>query len=450
MKTHPMTFFIYENAHKKPCPIARSLYSMYFIFILSSILACSDSNKNDGGYNEPFDPNQPVKIFSFEPDSGGMSTNVMIDGNNFGTDPSKIKVYFNKKEAAVVSVKGTKIYAITPRLPGDVCVISVVVGKDSLCFDETFRYYPVARVTTVAGNPGRDEIINGSLLSAGFKDPRYLAIDAEDNIFVSERSNAVFRRINLGKGEVSTVKGSGFVGGNLNVPTVDANGKVVVVPMNDGYTFYEFNPDRLWEGRKFEVIRADDSKPFSDRPKQSVATCQLDKMMYYRNVSGEIIKFDPVTREGWLITSGINPGAEGYGVFSPLQPNLLFIAYKDNRHIGVYDVLTNEYKPYAGLGKDSWHQDGELADAAFGQMEQICFDKEGNMFISDMANNCIRKISPEGVVSTVTGNAGKAGYQDGDPTEALFRNPSGIAVLSDGTIYIADSGNKCIRKLTIE
>ena len=66
------------------------------------------------------------------------------------------------------------------------------------------------------------------------------------------------------------------------------------------------------------------------------------------------------------------------------------------------------------------------------------------------SNHCIRSIDREGAVSTVIGVPGRAGYVDGTPDDALFNEPWGVAVDEEGTIYIADTNNKCIRKLAIQ
>lgn len=415
-------------------------------FMFAFIFACSDSKGNSDGWDEPYDSSRPVKLSTFYPDSGGMATNVIIEGTNFGTDPQAVRVYYNKKRAAVVSARGTKLYVITPRLPGDTCEISVVVGKDSLVFDNTFEYTSVTRVTTISGNPDVNKVVDGTLISAGFEDPRYLTVDGDDNIFVCEFSNKVIRRVNIEKNEVTSLK---FTGGNPNAPAVDAQGKVMIVPMDAGKTFYEFDPERLWDEKKFDVVQADDSKPFSSQWKHGVSTCMVDEMMYYRSYAGEIIKFDPKTKKGWLVDVNIASGSDGWGVFSPLEPTKLFMSYAGHRYISYYDVKENKYVEYTGKGQMG-HVDGALEDAGFGKLQQICFDLDGNLFVADAGSHCIRKISPEGVVSTVVGLPGKKGYKDGDPEVAMFNDPSGVAVDSEGTIYIADRGNNCIRKLSIE
>jgi len=105
---------------------------------------------------------------------------------------------------------------------------------------------------------------------------------------------------------------------------------------------------------------------------------------------------------------------------------------------------------YAGAREDPGYEDGKRLNARFNFPSQICFDLDGIMYIADSSNHCIRSIDREGAVSTVIGVPGRAGYVDGTPDDALFDEPWGVAVDEEGTIYIADTKNKCIRKLAIQ
>jgi DNA-binding beta-propeller fold protein YncE len=78
----------------------------------------------------------------------------------------------------------------------------------------------------------------------------------------------------------------------------------------------------------------------------------------------------------------------------------------------------------------------------------VTVDSAGNVYVADTQNHCIRRITPEGVVSTLAGS-GSSGYADGIGTAAKFHSPCDVAVNSAGTvIYVADSNNYRIRKLT--
>ena len=80
-----------------------------------------------------------------------------------------------------------------------------------------------------------------------------------------------------------------------------------------------------------------------------------------------------------------------------------------------------------------------------GEMPALAADAAGNVFVADYANNAIRMITPSGVVTTIGGTTA-AGFSDGAGTAARFNRPSGIAVDSAGTLYIADSASHTIRK----
>jgi hypothetical protein len=71
----------------------------------------------------------------------------------------------------------------------------------------------------------------------------------------------------------------------------------------------------------------------------------------------------------------------------------------------------------------------------------------GDLFVSDSENHSIRKVTPSGVVTTLAGNPGATGFADGTGTAARFNNPQGIVALS-GDLYVVDSGNHTIRKVT--
>lgn len=414
----------------------------------SFIFACADSN-NDGWENKPYDPSQPITITKFYPDSGGMATNVLIEGTNFGIDPTKIKVYYNNKRASVVKTKGNMLYVITPKQPGDTCKISVVMGKDSLTFDDTFEYTMTVILTTLCGDKDRDESKDGTLLNASFHDARFLAVDAEKNIFVSEWDGSKLRRINEKDDQVVTVNSGG---GALNALSCDANGKVLFGPTDAGVSFYEFDPERLWQPKRFNIVQADDSEDYQLQWKHSVTVCELDSMMYTRSYDGEVIKFHPKTKKGWLVAQleDVGSKADGYCMFSPLEPEWMYIAYASKGYIGRFNVITKIHEVYAGAFGQTGHQDGDRKDAAFGTLRQMTFDKDGNLFVADEGNHCIRKITPDGIVSTVVGLPGKSGFKDGTPEVALLNKPNGVAVDSDGIIYVAERDNRTVRKLTIQ
>ena len=127
------------------------------------------------------------------------------------------------------------------------------------------------------------------------------------------------------------------------------------------------------------------------------------------------------------------------GVFD--SDGRLFVS--DSRNHTIRMIENGKVFSFAGCGTPGF-QDGE--DAQFDHPHAIDIDGEGYLYIADTFNHAIRKIDPNGNVTTIAGVPKEAGFNDGYADEALFNYPMGIAVSEDGSrIYIADTGNHLIR-----
>lgn len=94
------------------------------------------------------------------------------------------------------------------------------------------------------------------------------------------------------------------------------------------------------------------------------------------------------------------------------------------------------------------HDDGPAAEARFNNPHGLALDANGNLYVADNANHTIRKISPQGIVSTFAGSPDQPGSADGNGSTARFLLPKGVAVDPVGNVYVADSGNHTVRKIT--
>ncbi len=103
---------------------------------------------------------------------------------------------------------------------------------------------------------------------------------------------------------------------------------------------------------------------------------------------------------------------------------------------------------FAGTAGTHGSSDGTGTAAKFFGPVGIAVDSSGNLYVADSNNNTIRKISSAGVVSTIAGSAGSTGSSDGTGSSARFNYPTGVAVDPNGNIFVADSGNSTIRKIT--
>lgn len=122
----------------------------------------------------------------------------------------------------------------------------------------------------------------------------------------------------------------------------------------------------------------------------------------------------------------------------------IFIADSENNGIRKIDksdkVITWSGSYTAG------YANGSRQDTKYNQPMGIAIDSEDNIYVADTLNHVIRKINTNGVSSTLAGT-GKAGYVNGDLDSASFNEPTDVAVDKNGVIYVADSGNQCIRKI---
>ena len=102
----------------------------------------------------------------------------------------------------------------------------------------------------------------------------------------------------------------------------------------------------------------------------------------------------------------------------------------------------------AGLATGFGSADGTGSAARFHFPESVAMDSTRNAYVADSSNYTIRKITPSGVVSTLAGLAGSPGSADGTGSAARFFYPGGVAVDSAGNVYVADTENDTIRKIT--
>ena len=124
-----------------------------------------------------------------------------------------------------------------------------------------------------------------------------------------------------------------------------------------------------------------------------------------------------------------------------------FVADSENdiiRKITPAGVVTT----FAGLANSIGSADGATNVARFNRPNDLAFDSSNNLYVVDSGNNTVRKITPGGIVSTFAGSAGIAGSADGIGTAARFNFPTGIAFDGVGNFYVADSMNDTIRKIT--
>jgi sugar lactone lactonase YvrE len=125
----------------------------------------------------------------------------------------------------------------------------------------------------------------------------------------------------------------------------------------------------------------------------------------------------------------------------------VYVADKDNDTIRVV-TTAGAVTTLAGLAESFGSTDATGSDARFHGPTGVAVGSGGDVYVADSLNNTIRKVTPQGVVTTLAGATGTAGSIDGSGAAALFRQPLGVAIDSSGNVYVTDFGNNSIRKVT--
>lgn len=143
----------------------------------------------------------------------------------------------------------------------------------------------------------------------------------------------------------------------------------------------------------------------------------------------------PALSAQFRIMDGLTVDAQG----------IIYAVDPDNNRIRRI-ALDSSVSTLSGTGEMAF-ADGPIATAKFFKPADIAVDGQGNLIIADVGNHRIRKITPAGMVSTVAGD-GTHGYVDGNAANARFDQPRGVCVDTQGNIYVVDLGNRRIRKIS--
>ena len=328
-------------------------------------------------------------------------------------------------------------------------------------------------VTTFAGLAGVSGTADGTGSAARFNAPFGMAVDSADNLYVAEMGNHDIRKITPG-GVVSTYAGLAGASGSEdgtrstarfmspNYLTIDPAGTFYVSDTGN-HTIRKISPAgnvTTLAGTAGVWGYADGTGPAASfKNPQGIALDAAGNIILSDQVNHVIRKITPAGVVTTLAGSvDIFGSADGSGTTARFRELSGLVSDAAGNLFGVdsVDCTVRKISPagdvttLAGLGLDytTGSTDGAASAARFNALGGTAVGPAGDVFAADPLNSTIRRIAPNGIVSTLAGSAGHAGSVNGAGSAARFQVPSGVATDHAGTVYVADSGNHTIRRIS--
>ncbi len=269
-------------------------------------------------------------------------------------------------------------------------------------------------VTTFAGTAGSSGNTDGTGAAARFTGPAGLAFDTAGRLVVSEQYGRRVRRINLATAAVETLAGSGATGADDGTGTsASFAAPIAVTAAANG-----------------DVVIMEEAGFVRRVTPAGVVTTVAGKW----------------PASGKVNAIGTSARFNGPSHLAQDAAGNIFVADTNNRVIRRV-TPDGAVTVFSGQG-NSDVLDGIATVARFGNFGGIAMDAAGNLYVADQTTETIRKVTTDGTVSTLAGSAYGTGNADGMGAAAKFRAPTALVVGKDGNIYVADRSNHCIRKIT--
>jgi len=439
-----------------------SLSFLLWMFCLAvSMVACKKSH-NDPAPNGP--AMHPV-INSISPDHGPKNTAVVIAGNNFGSNAASVKVFFNGVQGSVQSVSESSITAIVPA--------KAYKGKVTVTVDTAtavgpvFTYEVTAVVTTLAGGNRIGGHADGVGTSAKLYGPVGIAVDKVGNVYVGDVQAYCIRKITP-EGTVTTLSGNptnqGFADGTaagalFATPrdlAIDTVGNILYIA--EWYTnrVRGIKLDALQDVSAVSTYAGGSSGGFKDGPKgtalfhapNAIAVDVAGNLYVIDEENFRVRKVLPDGSVSTLAGKGISGSADGAvgtstigdwpGAGVAVDANGVVYFSDKTSYTTVRKITSGTATTIAGK------------DGTYIGFSGIALDKSGNIIVADNVRNCILSINANGDVAIIAGSPTEEGLVDGTSDKARFATPEDVAIDKQGNIYVSDTGNNAIRKISFE
>jgi sugar lactone lactonase YvrE len=325
-----------------------------------------------------------------------------------------------------------------------------VFVADSL--NDTIREItPAGVVTTFAGAPGAFGNVDGVGAAARFAGPKGLVFDRAGALYVADANNGTIRKITP-DANVTTFASTAGAG-----VAIDSMGNLFVADPGDE-TIHKITPAGVvstFAGRSFNIGTVDGTGINARFASPSgVAVDAADNVYVGDSANSTIRKITPDAVVTTFAGAALQPGADDGGAGARFEtPAGLAVDRAGNvivadaggsaiRTITPTGIVTT----IAGAARLIGSDDSPGAGARFFEPQHVAVDPMGNVYIGDIANHTIRKVTPAGIVSTLAGATRQAGTADGTGSAARFGGPGGMVCDRAGNLFVAD--NNTIREVT--